>query len=252
MLGVYWQPDHPYVAVHPVPPTPKQLLIYEAHVGIASPEGKVATYSEFTNNMLPRIKALGYNTIQLMAIQEHAYYASFGYQVTSFFAPSSRFGTPDDLRRLVDEAHRLGLIVLLDVVHSHASSNVLDGLNTFDGSDHGYFHAGEKGHHSLWNSRLFNYGHMEVLRFLLANLRYWKEEYGFDGFRFDGVTSMLYLHHGMNYAFSGHYGEYFGSCTDPDAILYLMLANEYLHKRYPGQVVTIAEGSVNFHDGCGG
>lgn len=147
--------------------------------------------------MLPRIKHLGYNVIQLMAIMEHAYYASFGYQVNSFFAASSRYGTPDDLKELIDTAHGLGIIVLLDVVHSHASKNVLDGLNELDGSDHLYFHSGAKGRHELWDSRLFNYASHEVLRFLLSNLRFWMDEYNFDGFRFDGVTSMIYSHHGI-------------------------------------------------------
>jgi len=190
--------------------------------------------------MLPRIRYLGYNAIQLMAIMEHAYYASFGYQVNSFFAASSRYGTPEDLKELIDTAHGMGLVVLLDVVHSHASNNVLDGLNMFDGSDHLYFHGGGKGRHDLWDSRLFNYGNHEVLRFLLSNLRFWMEEYQFDGFRFDGVTSMLYVHHGIGTGFSGGYHEYFGPAVDNDSLMYLMLANELLHTTYP-ECITIAE-----------
>ncbi|OAX78912.1 1,4-alpha-glucan-branching enzyme, partial [Emergomyces africanus] len=190
-------PQDRYTFKHPRPPKPARLRIYEAHVGISSPETRVATYKEFTKNMLPRIHGLGYNAIQLMAIMEHAYYASFGYQVNNFFAASSRYGTPEELKELIDTAHGLGLVVLLDVVHSHASKNVLDGLNMFDGTDNLYFHAGPKGQHELWDSRLFNYGSHEVLRFLLSNLRFWMEEYKFDGFRFDGVTSMLYTHHGI-------------------------------------------------------
>lgn len=195
----FWNPpaSEKYVFKHARPKRPASTRIYEAHVGISSPESRVATYKEFTKNMLPRIADLGYNVIQLMAVMEHAYYASFGYQVNSFFAASSRFGTPEDLKELVDEAHNLGIVVLLDVVHSHASKNVLDGLNEFDGTDHQYFHGGPKGRHELWDSRLFNYGHHEVLRFLLSNLRFWMDEYHFDGFRFDGVTSMLYHHHGI-------------------------------------------------------
>jgi len=189
---------------------------------------------------LPRIKGLGYNTIQLMAIMEHAYYASFGYQINSFFAASSRYGLPDDLKELVDTAHGMGITVLLDVVHSHASKNVLDGLNMFDNSDHLYFHGGAKGRHELWDSRLFNYGNHEVLRFLLSNLRFWMEEYQFDGFRFDGVTSMLYLHHGIGTGFSGGYHEYFGPGVDEEGVVYLMLANEMLHDLYPN-AITIAE-----------
>lgn len=197
--AVFWNPpaSEQYTFKQSRPKKPESLRIYEAHVGISSPETRVATYKEFTKNMLPRIKYLGYNAIQLMAIMEHAYYASFGYQVNNFFAASSRYGSPEDLKELIDTAHSMGLVVLLDVVHSHASKNVLDGLNMFDGSDHLYFHEGAKGRHSLWDSRLFNYGHHEVLRFLLSNLRFWMDEYQFDGFRFDGVTSMLYVHHGI-------------------------------------------------------
>ncbi len=193
--AVFWNPpaSERYTPKHPRPPKPEGLKIYEAHVGIATPEQRVGTFPEFTRNVLPRIKELGYNVIQLMAVQEHAYYASFGYQVTNFFAASSRYGTPEQLVELIDVAHSLGITVLLDIVHSHACKNVLDGLNMFDGTDHLYFHEGAKGRHELWDSRLFNYGHHEVLRFLLSNCRYWIEEYGFDGFRFDGVTSMLYV-----------------------------------------------------------
>lgn len=197
--GIFWNPpkSERYVFKNQKPPKPKSVRIYEAHVGISSPELRITTYKEFTQDVLPRIKHLGYNVIQLMAIMEHAYYASFGYQVNSFFAASSRFGTPDDLKELIDTAHGMGITVLLDVVHSHASKNALDGLNEFDGSDHLYFHEGKKGRHELWDSRVFNYGHHEVLRFLLSNLRFWMDEYQFDGFRFDGVTSMLYTHHGI-------------------------------------------------------
>ncbi|KAK4100988.1 glycoside hydrolase family 13 protein [Parathielavia hyrcaniae] len=238
----FWNPPAAarYSFKHGRPKKPASLRIYEAHVGISSPELRVTTYKEFTKTMLPRIKALGYNAIQLMAIMEHAYYASFGYQVNNFFAASSRYGEPEDLKELVDVAHGLGLVVLLDVVHSHASKNVLDGLNEFDGSDHQYFHEGPRGRHELWDSRLFNYGHHEVMRFLLSNLRFWMDEYNFDGFRFDGVTSMLYLHHGIGTGFSGGYHEYFGAGVDEEAVVYLMLANELLHELYP-EVITVAE-----------
>jgi len=236
----FWNPMSPYQFKHPRPTRPKSVRIYECHVGISSPEGKVNSYNEFTRDVLPRISALGYNTIQLMAIMEHAYYGSFGYQVTSFFAASSRYGSPDALKALVDEAHRLGITVLLDVVHSHASKNVSDGLNMWDGSDGGYFHTGSRGNHELWDSRLFNYTNWETLRFLLSNLRLWMEEYKFDGFRFDGVTSMLYHSRGLGQAFSGDYNEYFGLNTDTEAVIYLMLANKLVHSLLPGGI-TIAE-----------
>lgn len=236
----FWNPPEKYKFKHPRPSRPSSLRVYEAHVGISSPELRVTTYKEFTKNMLPRIRDLGYNVIQLMAIMEHAYYASFGYQVNSFFAASSRYGPPEDLKELIDTAHSMGLVVLLDVVHSHASKNVLDGLNQFDGSDHQYFHEGGRGRHELWDSRLFNYANHEVMRFLLSNLRFWMDEYGFDGFRFDGVTSMLYHHHGIGTGFSGGYHEYFGSDVDEEAVVYLMVANQMLHDLYP-EVITVAE-----------
>ncbi|XP_046681961.1 1,4-alpha-glucan-branching enzyme [Homalodisca vitripennis] len=242
-------PTQKYIFKHPKPKRPESLRIYECHVGIACPEGRVGQYKEFTQNVIPRIKKQGYNTIQLMAIMEHAYYASFGYQITSFYAASSRYGPPDDLKELVDVAHANGLYVLLDMVHSHASKNVLDGLNQFDGTNSCFFHDGPRGEHSLWDSRLFNYSEYEVLRFLLSNLRWYVEEYGFDGFRFDGVTSMLYHSRGIGQGFSGHYDEYFGLNVDTEAIVYLMLANHILHKLYP-ELTTIAEDVSGMPGSC--
>ncbi|KAJ7560749.1 hypothetical protein O6H91_04G144000 [Diphasiastrum complanatum] len=240
--GIYYDPpdNEKYKFQHKSPRRPDSLRIYEAHVGMSSTEPKVNSYVEFRDDVLPRIKRLGYNAVQLMAIQEHAYYGSFGYHVTNFFAVSSRCGTPDDLKSLIDRAHELGLFVLMDVVHSHASNNVLDGLNMFDGTDSHYFHSGARGYHWMWDSRLFDYGSWEVLRFLLSNLRWWVEEYHFDGFRFDGITSMMYTHHGLQMTFTGSYGEYFGLATDVDAVVYLMLANDLLHGLY-SQHVTVAE-----------
>lgn len=240
--GIFYDPppEEKYQFKHPQPKQCKSLRIYEAHVGMSSTEPKINTYAEFRDDVLPRVKSLGYNAIQLMAIQEHAYYASFGYHVTNFFAVSSRCGTPDDLKSLIDKAHELGLIVLMDIVHSHASNNVLDGLNMFDGTDSNYFHSGSRGYHWMWDSRLFNYGHWEVLRFLLSNARWWLEEYNFDGFRFDGVTSMMYTHHGLQMQFTGNYAEYFGFATDVDAVVYLMLVNDMIHGVFP-ETITVGE-----------
>lgn len=243
--GVYWDPppSKRYEFKYPRPPKPEVPRIYEAHVGMSGIEPRVTSYVEFAENVLPRIKANNYNTVQLMAVAEHSYYGSFGYHVTNFFAPSSRSGTPEDLKFLIDKAHSLGLQVLLDMVHSHASNNVTDGLNGYDigqRTEESYFHSGERGHHKLWDSRLFNYGNWEVQRFLLSNLRWWLEEFQFDGFRFDGVTSMLYQHHGVNVGFTGNYQEYFGKATDVDAIVYLMLANSLIRNIYPDATV-IAE-----------
>lgn len=242
----FWNPTDKYIFQHKRPKLPKSLKIYEAHVGISTPDPKIGTYNEFTDNVLPVIKDLGYNTIQLMSIMEHAYYASFGYQITSFFAVSSRFGTPEDLKRLIDTAHGLGLRVLLDVVHSHASKNVEDGLNMFDGTDYCYFHSGGKGQHDQWDSRLFNYGNYETLRFLLSNLKYFLDEFSFDGFRFDGITSMLYTHHGIGSGFSGDYNEYLSpfAPVDKEALAYMMLANDLCvqySKTNDCTITTIAE-----------
>ncbi|CAK7895954.1 hypothetical protein CAAN1_05S05996 [[Candida] anglica] len=226
----FWNPQpedtYKFKNSRPVLPETDGIKIYEAHVGISTPEPTIGTYKNFTKKILPLIHQLGYNTIQLMAVMEHAYYASFGYQITNFFAISSRYGTPEDLKELVDEAHGLGIRVLLDVVHSHASKNVEDGLNMFNGTDHYLFHGGAKGNHDLWDSRLFNYSNYETLRFLLSNLKFYTDVYQFDGFRFDGVTSMLYKHHGLSFGFSGNYNEYFSDdYVDNDAIAYLILAH---------------------------
>jgi 1,4-alpha-glucan branching enzyme len=208
-----------------------QLLIYECHVGMAQEEEKVGTFNEFTTKILPRIKAAGYTAIQMMAIQEHPYYGSFGYHVSSFFAPSSRFGTPEDLKNLIKTAHSMGIAVIMDLVHSHAVKNILEGLSYFDGTDYQYFHAGNRGNHPGWDSKLFNYGKWEVQQFLLSNIRYWLEEFHFDGFRFDGVTSMLYHHHG-NTSFA-KLDRYFDLDVDTAAITYLQLANTLAKKINP-------------------
>ena len=241
--GIYYDPppEEIYQFKYARPKSPDEVRVYEAHVGMSSIEPKINSYVEFADEVIPRIASLGYNTVQLMAIQEHAYYASFGYHVTNFFAVSSRCGTPDELKYLIDTAHSYGLTVLMDIVHSHASSNSLDGINLFDGTNGQYFHDGPQGYHWMWDSRCFNYGNYEVVRFLLSNLRYWMEEFKFDGFRFDGVTSMMYSHHGLQMTFTGDYGEYFGMATDVDAMVYLMLANDMLHTLYEGHAITIAE-----------
>ncbi len=217
----------------------KKLFIYECHIGMAQEEGKVGSYTEFREKVLPRIRALGYNTIQIMAIMEHPYYASFGYQVTNFFAASSRFGMPEELKALVNTAHEMGIAVLLDVVHSHASKNTREGINEFDGTSYQFFHEGGKGDHSAWDTKCFNYGKPEVLHFLLSNLKFWMEEYHFDGFRFDGVTSMLYHDHGLGTAFTGP-SLYFSMNTDTEAVTYLQLANELVHQINPNAIM-IAE-----------
>ncbi|MDD5705669.1 MAG: alpha-amylase family glycosyl hydrolase, partial [Kiritimatiellae bacterium] len=235
-----WDPPQPYRWKQPdwrVPP--RAPLIYEAHVGMAQERPGIGSYDEFRRMTLPRIVAGGYNTLQLMAIMEHPYYASFGYHVGSFFAASSRFGTPEELKALVDDAHAAGLAVIMDLVHSHAVRNERDGLSRFDGTYHQYFHDGSRGWHDAWDSRCFNYGKTDVLHFLLSNCRYWLDEYRFDGFRFDGVTSMLYLHHGLGVEFCD-YSQYFDELVDEDAWCYCNLATRVIHALRPDAIV-IAE-----------
>jgi len=214
-------------------------LIYEAHIGMATEEYKVGTYKEFTQLVLPEIKKNGYNTVQLMAIQEHPYYGSFGYHVSSFFAPSSRFGTPEDLKELIDTAHGMGLRVIMDLVHSHAVKNEIEGLGKYDGTDYQFFHKGNKGNHDAWDSKCFDYGKNEVLHFLLSNCKYWITEFNFDGYRFDGVTSMLYWDHGLGRSFDS-IERYYDGGQDGDAIMYLILANKVIHECKP-TAITIAE-----------
>lgn len=214
-------------------------LIYEAHIGMSSEEEAVATYVSFTRDVLPRIKKAGYNTVQLMAIAEHPYYGSFGYHVSNYYAPSSRFGTPDELKKLVDTAHNLGLRVIMDIVHSHSVRNEAEGLSRLDGSYDQYFHAGDRGHHRQWDSRTFDYGKPEVAHFLLSNVRYWLDEFHMDGYRFDGVTSMLYHSHGLERSFTS-YDDYFDDDVDLDALTYLTLANAVIHAVKPA-AITIAE-----------
>ena len=214
-------------------------FIYECHIGMAQEDGKVSSYKEFRKNILPRIKKLGYNTIQIMAIMEHPYYGSFGYQVSNFFAASSRYGESKELKKLINAAHKMGIAVLLDIVHSHAVKNTNEGLNEFDGTVYQFFHDGEKGNHIAWGTKLFNYGKNEVIHFLLSNLKYWMEVFHFDGFRFDGVTSMLYHDHGLGSAFT-NYSMYFSMNTDTEAVTYLQLANKLIHEINP-LAVTVAE-----------
>ena len=235
-----WDPEQPYLFKNKdFKPDTAPLLIYECHIGMATEQEKVGSYREFQENILPRIAKDGYNAIQIMAIQEHPYYGSFGYHVSSFFAASSRFGTPDELKELIDTAHSLGIAVIMDIVHSHAVKNETEGLGRFDGSYHQYFHDNSRRVHSAWDSLCFDYGKNEVLHFLMSNCKFWLEEYQFDGFRFDGVTSMLYYSHGLGEDFS-NYGDYYNGHQDSDAICYLTLANQLIHEINPN-AITIAE-----------
>jgi 1,4-alpha-glucan branching enzyme len=235
-----WYPPKQYKwKIKDYRPDKTALLIYEAHIGMASELEKVGTYKEFTENVLPVIIEAGYNTIQLMAIQEHPFYGSFGYHVSNFFAASSRFGTPEELKNLIDKAHEAGISVIMDLVHSHSVKNVMEGLALFDGAPGQYFHTNERRLHRAWDSLCFDYGKDNVIHFLLSNCRYWLEEYKFDGFRFDGVTSMIYYDHGLEKNFTS-YNEYFDGNQDEDALVYLYLANKLIHQFNPA-AITVAE-----------
>ena len=236
----FWNPDKRYEWQHDnfKGASPDNLLIYEAHIGMAQEEAKVGTYDEFRELILPRIKQAGYNAVQLMAIAEHPYYGSFGYHVSNFFAPSSRFGTPEELKRLIDEAHGMGIAVIMDLVHAHYVKNMHEGILNLDGSDHHYSKPGEAGYQPYWDSMIFDYGKGGVEHFLLSNVKYWLDEFHFDGYRFDGVTSMLYYHRG--YIDFDSREKFFDAGVDLDAIAYLTLANRLVHDFRP-QAVTIAE-----------
>ncbi len=235
-----WMPEKPYEWKHPFAKKVDNPLIYETHIGMAGEELAVASFRNFTKNVLPHVADMGYNTLQIMALQEHPYYGSFGYQVSNFFALSSRFGTPEEFKELVDTAHSYGIAVIMDIVHSHAVKNELEGIGNIDGSGgFPYFHFGEKGDHPAWGTRCFNYGRDETLQFLLANCKFWMEEYNLDGFRFDGITSMLYWDHGLGKCFTS-YEDYFSGNTDEDALTYLGLAN-MLVKEIKPTAFTIAE-----------
>ena len=235
-----WFPEEEYQWKHKTfKPNRAPLLIYECHIGMGQDAEKVGTYIEFRKNVLPRIVDEGYNAIQIMAIQEHPYYGSFGYHVSSFFAPSSRFGTPEELKELIDEAHSNGLAVIMDIVHSHAVKNEIEGLGNLAGDPNQYFYPGERHEHPAWDSLCFDYGKNEVLHFLLSNCKFWLEEYHFDGFRFDGVTSMLYYSHGLGEAFC-NYADYYNGHQDDNAICYLTLANCLIHE-VNSHAITIAE-----------
>ena len=259
LCSLVWDPEiYPWTDAEFIAQKPDAPLIYEAHVGMSQDKEGIGTYREFADNVLPRVEALGYNTIQLMAIQEHPYYGSFGYQVTNFFAAAHWYGNPEDLKYLVNKAHGMGIRVLLDVVHSHACPNVGEGLQLQDGTENQYFLEGGRGWHPSWGTKLFNYGRVEVLHFLLSNLKFWQTEYHFDGFRFDGVTSMIYHDHGLGSAFT-NYDMYFNMNTDLEALNYLQLANELIHEvnpnantvsedmsGMPGMCLPIEQGGIGF------
>ncbi|KAI9403025.1 hypothetical protein POPTR_001G359200v4 [Populus trichocarpa] len=249
-FAIHWEPppEHAYKWKNKHPKVPKSLRIYECHVGISGSEPKISSFTDFTEKVLPHVKGAGYNAIQLIGIVEHKDYFTVGYRVTNLYAVSSRYGTPDDFKRLVDEAHGLGLLVFLDIVHSYSAADEMVGLSLFDGSNDCYFHTGKRGHHKYWGTRMFKYGDQEVLQYLLSNLNWWVEEYHIDGFQFHSLSSMMYTHNGFA-SFTGNLEDYCNQHVDKDAFLYLILANELLHTLHP-DIITIAEDATFYPGLC--
>ncbi|KAK2970941.1 hypothetical protein RJ640_004733, partial [Escallonia rubra] len=249
-FAVHWEPppEHAYYWKHNHPKVPKSLRIYECHIGISGLEQKISSFNNFTEKVLPHVKEAGYNAIQLIGVVEHKDYSSIGYRVTNLYAASSRYGTPDDFKRLVDEAHGLGLLVFLDIVHSYSAADEMVGLSLFDGSNDCYFHTGKRGHHKFWGTRMFKYGDLDVLHFLLSNLNWWVVEYHIDGFHFHSLASMMYTHNGFA-SFTSDMDEYCDQYVDKDALLYLILGNEILHSLHPN-IITIAEDATLYPGLC--
>ncbi|KAH9622869.1 hypothetical protein KSS87_007872 [Heliosperma pusillum] len=248
--AVHWDPSPEFTHKwkNNSPKAPKSLRIYECHIGISGSDPKVSSFLEFSEKVLPYIKDLGYNAIQLFGVVEHKDYFTAGYRVTNFYAVSSRYGTPEDFKRLVDEAHGLGLLVFLDIVHSYSAADEMVGLSLFDGTNDCYFHTGKRGHHKYWGTRIFKYGDVDVLQFLLSNLTWWIEQYHIDGFQFHSIPSMIYTHNGFA-TFTGDLEEYCNQYVDRDALMYLILANDILHALHPN-IITIAEDATLYPGLC--
>ncbi|XP_060667891.1 1,4-alpha-glucan-branching enzyme 3, chloroplastic/amyloplastic isoform X2 [Ziziphus jujuba] len=249
-FAIHWEPppEEAYKWKNSRPSVPQSLRIYECHVGISGSEPKISSFNDFIEKVLPHVKESGYNAIQLIGAVEHKDYFTVGYRVTNLFAVSSRYGTPEDFKRLVDEAHGLGLLVFLDIVHSYSAADEMVGLSMFDGSNDCYFHTGKRGHHKDWGTRMFKYGDHDVLHFLLSNLNWWVVEYQIDGFQFHSLSSMIYTHNGFA-SFTGDLDEYCNQYVDKDALLYLILANEILHTLHPN-IITIAEDATFYPGLC--
>jgi 1,4-alpha-glucan branching enzyme len=224
----------------------RPMAVYEVHLGSWAriPEGgdRYLTYAELADRLIPYVKEMGYTHIELLPVMEHPFSGSWGYQVTGFYAPTSRFGTPDGFRAFVDACHRHGIGVLLDWVPGHFPKDA-HALASFDGTAL-YEHADPRqGEHRDWGTLIFNYGRNEVRNFLLANALYWLREFHIDGLRVDAVASMLYLDYSRNE------GEWipnrFGGRENLEAIDFLRQMNMLTHAEHPGSI-TVAEESTAF------
>jgi 1,4-alpha-glucan branching enzyme len=218
--------------------------VYEMHLGSwrRSPEepGRLLSYREIAPQLVEYMKRMGFTHVELMPIMEHPFYGSWGYQSTGYFAPSARYGTPQDFMAFVDLLHQNGIGVILDWVPSHFPWDA-HGLGFFDGT-HLFEHADPRqGHHPDWASAIFNYGRNEVRAFLASSARFWLDKYHADGLRVDAVASMLYLDYGRK---SGEWiPNRFGGRENLDAIEFLRFMNESVYRDFP-DVQTIAEEST--------
>jgi len=216
------------------------LSIYELHLGSwqRGADGGFVNYRQIAKQLVPYVKRLGFTHIELLPISEHPLDASWGYQTTGFYAPTSRFGTPDDFRYLIDHCHENGIGVLLDWVPAHFPKDA-HGLGRFDGEAL-YEHADPRqGEHRDWGTLIFNYGCSEVKNFLISNAIYWMEEFHLDGLRVDAVASMLYLDYSReadDWIPNKH-----GGRENLEAIAFLREMNEIVHARFPGAMVMAEE-----------
>ena len=224
----------------------RPMAVYEVHLGswmrIPEEKDRYLTYDELAARLIPYVRDMGYTHIELLPVMEHPFSGSWGYQVTGFYAPTSRFGTPREFKGFVDACHRAGIGVILDWVPGHFPKDA-HGLAQFDGTSL-YEHADPRqGEHSDWGTLIFNYGRNEVRNFLLANALFWLHEYHADGLRVDAVASMIYLD------YSRREGEWvpnrYGGRENLEAIEFLRQMNMLTHAEQPGSI-TIAEESTAF------
>lgn len=222
------------------------ISVYEVHLGswrrkYGEPD-RFMSYRELAEELPGYCRYMGFTHVEFLPVMEHPFYGSWGYQITGYFAPSSRYGTPQDFMYLVDELHKAGIGVILDWVPSHFPTDE-HGLGYFDGT-HLYEHADpRKGFHKDWQSLIFNYGRNEVRSFLISNVLYWLDKYHIDGLRVDAVASMLYLDYSRNH------GEWepneFGGRENLEAIGFIKDFNDAVHAHFP-DVFTVAEESTAF------
>src|SRR5437868_4513846 len=246
-LERYQWSDHEWMrsrAERDLPNSP--LSIYEVHLGSwrrrADQGNRFLSYLEFAETLLPYVLEMGYTHMELLPITEHPFEGSWGYQVTNYYAPTSRFGTPDELRHFIDACHQAGIGVIMDWVPAHFPKDA-HALAEFDGT-HLYEHMDPRqGEQQDWGTLIFNFGRNEVRNFLIGNALFWLDQYHIDGLRVDAVASMLYLD------YSRQPGQWipnvYGGRENLDAIYFLKRFNEVCYERFPG-IITIAEESTDW------